>query len=161
MHTAAARRCGLTHPINMLFEMLSKCPLYFSHTPAGLMWSVVHLPLIWIHSAHTAMSVYMTVQSLLLTRYNSTSTNMSFKLQRTLIKTVKSSKSLPSHALNGSSSCKRSLVGDTSTLTLLPSAGGAWNVSSPGSKPFDGSSSPNGAFSLNFSPGVERTVTWS
>ena len=28
-----------------LLEMLSKCPRYFNHLPAALMWSVVHLPL--------------------------------------------------------------------------------------------------------------------
>lgn len=33
-----------TYPMSMLFEMLSKWPLYLSQGPAGLMWSVVHFP---------------------------------------------------------------------------------------------------------------------
>ena len=33
-----------TDPMNMLLAMLSRCPRYLSHGPAGLIWSVVHLP---------------------------------------------------------------------------------------------------------------------
>ena len=32
-----------THPINMLFEILSKCPLYLSHGPAALFYTKVRL----------------------------------------------------------------------------------------------------------------------
>ena len=35
-------------------------------------------------------------------------------------------KSTPSQAVNGSNNCKRLLVGATFTVTLLPSAAGAW-----------------------------------
>jgi hypothetical protein len=36
---------ALTAPRNRLPEMFSRWPRYFSHGPAGEMWSVVHLPL--------------------------------------------------------------------------------------------------------------------
>lgn len=32
-----------THPINMLFEILSKCPLYLSHGPAALFYTKARL----------------------------------------------------------------------------------------------------------------------
>lgn len=31
--------------MNILFDILSKCPLYFNQGPAALIWSVVHFPL--------------------------------------------------------------------------------------------------------------------
>ena len=48
---------AITDPINMLLAMLSRCPRYFSHGPAGLMWSVVHLPFTWhTHITHTSIA---------------------------------------------------------------------------------------------------------
>lgn len=38
------------YPISMLLDILSKCPRYFSHGPAALMWSVVHLPFTYRNS---------------------------------------------------------------------------------------------------------------
>jgi hypothetical protein len=48
------------------------------------------------------------------------------QVKPTLIKTGISTRSLPSHLLNGSSSCKRLDFGLTSTLMSVPLAGGAW-----------------------------------
>lgn len=36
-----------SYPMRRLFDMLSRCPLYLSHGPAALIWSVVHFPLAW------------------------------------------------------------------------------------------------------------------
>src|SRR5262249_4884284 len=69
------------------------------------------------------------------------------------------SKSFPSHGANGSSSCSLSLVGDTATMTAELSAGGATKPDAPGSKPRLGSSSPEGATSLNGSPAAPTTVS--
>ena len=43
-----------------------------------------------------------------------------------LINNFRPIRSLPSHALNGSSNCKRCDVGDTNTCTPEPSEAGAW-----------------------------------
>lgn len=52
--------------------------------------------------------------------------------EHTLMSTRASVTSSPSHALNGSSTCNLLLSGSTVTVTWLPSAGGAWKVSTPG-----------------------------
>lgn len=75
-----------------------------------------------------------------------------FEILFTLIKIGISSKSFPSKGLNGVNNCNLLLAGSTSTSTCAPSVGGSWYVSSPGSNPCSGSSSPYGESSLNFSP---------
>lgn len=54
----------------------------------------------------------------------------------TLMRISMSSRSLPSHLSKGSRSWRRWLVGLTSTCCPLPSLGGYWYVSWPGSKSF-------------------------
>lgn len=71
-----------------------------------------------------------------------------------LINTGASMMSLPSQALKGLRSWSRSDVGATATLTVVPSAGGAWKVFSPASYPFDGSSKPCGSENLNSLPSL-------
>ena len=70
----------------------------------------------------------------------------------TLMSMVMSTRSLPSQTSKGSSSCNLCDFGSTSTLRLMPSDGGAWYVSTPGSNPLTGSSGPNGSLSLNSLP---------
>mmetsp|Transcript_7113 Transcript_7113/g.10671 ORF Transcript_7113/g.10671 Transcript_7113/m.10671 type:complete len:230 (-) Transcript_7113:1286-1975(-) len=60
--------------------------------------------------------------------------------------------SAPSHPSNGSSRARRALSGLTTTSSPVPSSGGAWKVSSPGSNPRGGSSFPWGASNLNSPP---------
>mmetsp|Transcript_21668 Transcript_21668/g.54538 ORF Transcript_21668/g.54538 Transcript_21668/m.54538 type:complete len:229 (-) Transcript_21668:40-726(-) len=77
-----------------------------------------------------------------------------------LIRMVASSMEWPSFT-KGSSSCRRLELGSTSTATPEPSAGGAWKVSMPGSKPFSGSSSPKGLFSLSSEPSAATRESFS
>src|SRR5690606_36554575 len=102
-------------PINMLLEILSKCPRYFNQGPAIEMWSVVHLPF-------------------------------------ALMSSFRPFRSVPSHGANGSNSCKRSEVGDTSTVRLEPSSAGAWYTASSTAKPLVGHSSPEGGSNFTCSP---------
>ncbi len=62
------------------------------------------------------------------------------------------SRSVPSHARNGSRKCSRSLSGFITTSRPELSAGGGTNPSFPFSKPLEGSSSPEGGSSFTSSP---------
>jgi hypothetical protein len=57
--------------------------------------------------------------------------------------------SLPSHLENGLSRCNLWLVSSTLTFKPVLSDGGGWKVSSPGSNPLAGNSSPYGLSNLN------------
>mmetsp|Transcript_24095 Transcript_24095/g.75513 ORF Transcript_24095/g.75513 Transcript_24095/m.75513 type:complete len:266 (-) Transcript_24095:1192-1989(-) len=72
-------------------------------------------------------------------------------LPRALMRTLASATSLPSNFWKPARSWRRCEAGSTTTVTLEPSAGGAWKVSMPGSKPFSGSSSPKGE---------SNTISW-
>src|SRR5690606_40649251 len=58
-----------------------------------------------------------------------------------LIRSFSPCRSVPSQGAKGSSSCRRSEVGDTTTSTWLPSSAGAWYPGSSTSKPFLGNRS--------------------
>ena len=60
--------------------------------------------------------------------------------------------SLPSHLENGLSRCNLWLVSSTLTFKPVLSDGGGWKVSSPGSNPLAGNSSPYGLSNLNLVP---------
>mmetsp|Transcript_6284 Transcript_6284/g.25241 ORF Transcript_6284/g.25241 Transcript_6284/m.25241 type:complete len:316 (-) Transcript_6284:976-1923(-) len=76
-----------------------------------------------------------------------------------LMSTLAPSTSLPFHAVKPASRCRRWLLGSMSTSTSEPSSGGAWKVSSPGSKPRTGSSSPTGGSSMNSLPSAPLIVS--
>ena len=70
-----------------------------------------------------------------------------------------SSWSLPCHLSKGSRSWRRADLGSTSTRTAAESAGGAWNVSWPGSKPSAGSSSAKGSARRNSVPSAAVSLS--
>lgn len=49
--------------MNMLLEMLSKCPRYLSHGPAAEMWSVVHFPFTLIRTESSFKSLLSQVSN--------------------------------------------------------------------------------------------------
>ena len=53
----------LTAPINILLEILSKWPRYFSQGPAAEMWSVVHFPFTWSRQTGNKRTQYFCNQT--------------------------------------------------------------------------------------------------
>src|SRR5579871_682327 len=47
---------ALIAPVSILSEILSRCPRYFNHAPAGEIWSVVVLPFVLMRTGMLAVS---------------------------------------------------------------------------------------------------------